>query len=105
MINAAWLTDWKERRSRRRVKGEARHLAHEARRILKKKSYSIPEVVARDVEGAVRAVETALEAPDDDLEDLRQSLSRLDEKMDEHLAFARKSSVREYAESIGVAVA
>ena len=29
----------------------------------------------------------------------------LDETMDEHLAFARKSTLREYAESIGVAVA
>src|SRR5688572_32788885 len=39
------------------------------------------------------------------MEKTRQALNKLDEKMDEHLSFARKSSAREYAESIGVAVA
>ena len=68
-------------------------------------SDKIPEAVARDVEASAVEVERAMEAPGDDLERLRQAVGRLDEKMDEHLAFARKSSVREYAESIGVAVA
>ena len=36
---------------------------------------------------------------------MRKAIATLDEAMDEHLAFARKSTVREYAESIGVAVA
>ena len=35
---------------------------------------------------------------------MRQRLVALDDLVDEHLAFARKSTAREYAESIGVAV-
>jgi signal peptidase I len=35
---------------------------------------------------------------------LRQALSDLDGKLDEHLAFARKSAGRQYAESIGLAL-
>jgi signal peptidase I len=103
MTLAQWIADWKQARSRRRAQSEARHLAHEARRILKKKSYRIPEAVAREVAAAADEVENSLDGSDG--ERTRQALSRLDEKMDEHLAFARKSSVREYAESIGVAVA
>jgi len=89
----------------RRVQAEARHLVHEARRILKKKRYRIPESVIQEVEKAAGEVESALEADHGDGEALREGLNRLDEKMDEHLSFARKSSTREYAESIGVAVA
>jgi signal peptidase I len=103
MTLAQWIADWRQARSRRRAQSEARHLAHEARRILKKKGYRIPEAVARDVAAAADEVEGSLDGSDP--ERTRQALSRLDEKMDEHLAFARKSSVREYAESIGVAVA
>jgi signal peptidase I len=94
---------WKQQRLRRRAQSEARHLAHEARRIIKKKRYRIPDAVVSEVESAVNEVEASLKG--EDHERTRQALSRLDEKMDEHLAFARKSSLREYAESIGVAVA
>ena len=40
-----------------------------------------------------------------DLERMRKAIAALDEAMDDHLSFARKSTLREYAESIGVAVA
>ena len=39
-----------------------------------------------------------------DWDQLAAALNALDAKLDEHLAFARKSTAREYAESIGVAV-
>src|SRR5262249_56244417 len=39
------------------------------------------------------------------LERMRKAIAALDEGMDEHLGFARKSTMREYSESIGVAVA
>lgn len=97
------LSGWRERRDRRRAELEARHLANEARRILKKKSYRIPEAVTVEIEAAIADVDHALKG--DDLDRTRGALNKLDEKMDEHLSFARKSSVREYAESIGVAVA
>jgi signal peptidase I len=96
----AW---WRRRSAARRARLEGRHLAKEARRILKKKSYRIPAAVAAEVTGAVEGVEAALHT--DDLEQLRKSIGVLDDAMDAHLAFARKSTVREYSESIGVAVA
>ena len=40
-----------------------------------------------------------------DVERMRKANGALDEVMDEHLSFARKSTLREYAESIGVAIA
>ncbi len=98
-----FLERWKQQRQQRRARAEARHLANEARRIIKKKRYRIPDAVATDVQAAIDEVDQALASQEH--ERTRQALSRLDEKMDEHLAFARKSSLREYAESIGVAVA
>jgi signal peptidase I len=49
------------------------------------------------------AVEAALAG--DDLDRVRKAIAALDDTMDAELAFARKSTVREYSESIGVAVA
>ena len=40
-----------------------------------------------------------------DVERMRKANVALDEVMDDHLSFARKSTLREYAESIGVAIA
>ena len=95
---------WNERRGRRRAASEAKHLVGEARRILRKKdSHRIPEAVSADIESAIGDVESSLGG--EDVEQTRQAMGKLDEKMDEHLSFARKSSLREYAESIGVAVA
>lgn len=97
------LEVWRERRARNRAAAEAKHLISEARRILKKKSYRIPESVAREIEQAIDAVSHAL--GDGDFDRLRQTIAALDDRMDQHLAFARKSTLREYSESIGVAVA
>jgi len=96
----AW---WQRRSARKRARLEGRHLVKEAQRILKKKSYRIPEAVAVQVRAAIAGVEEAL--PGEDLERLRKAIAALDDAMDEHLAFARKSTLREYSESIGVAVA
>jgi signal peptidase I len=94
---------WQRRSAARRARIEGRHLVKEARRILKKKSYRIPAAVASDIRVAISAVESSLELPD--LEKQRKAIATLDDAMDDHLAFARKSTLREYAESIGVAVA
>ena len=94
---------WQRRSAARRARIEGRHLVKEARRILKKKSYRIPAGVASDLRVAISAVEASLELPD--LEQQRKAIATLDDAMDDHLSFARKSTVREYAESIGVAVA
>jgi signal peptidase I len=97
------LEAWRTWRLRSRLVAEAKHLVGEARRILQKKSHDIPQGVVREIEEAIVAVETARNA--DDLESLRHGLVKLDERMDEHLAFARKSTVREYSEAIVGAVA
>ena len=98
-----FLKWWQRRSAARRARLEGRHLCKEARRILKRKAYRIPAAVAADVRIAIDAVEASLEGTD--LERQRKAIATLDDAMDDHLAFARKSTVREYAESIGVAVA
>jgi len=50
----------------------------------------------------VAEVEEARKARD--VERLRQANSDLDSKLDDHVAFARKSAARQYAESIGLAL-
>ncbi len=99
---AGFLQRWRDQRALRRARADARHLAGECRRIVKKKRVLIPDAAAAEVEAAVVQVEAA--ASGSDAEALREALGRLDEQMDKHLAFARKSAWREYAESIGVAV-
>jgi signal peptidase I len=96
------LASWRSYRQWRRAKDEAKHLTSEARRILKKKRYRIPESVSAAVQTAIDEVEAARRG--DDFERVRQAITDLDSRMDEHLAFARKSSARQYAESIGLAL-
>jgi signal peptidase I len=100
---AGYLSWWRERRAWKRARAEGQHLVKEARRILKKKSYRIPDAVAGQINDAADGVERSLAGSD--FEAVRKSITVLDERMDEHLSFARKSTLREYSESIGVAVA
>jgi len=98
------VMDWWRRRSAwRRARAEAKHLTKEARRILRRKSFRIPQSVADTVTAAVSEVDEALRTQD--LERMRAAIGALDEVMDDKLAFARKSTLREYSESIGIAVA
>jgi signal peptidase I len=94
---------WKQRSATKRARSEGQHLVKEARRILKKKAYRIPKEVAGQIAVAADDVDTALRGTD--VEHLRKAITVLDEHMDQHLGFARKSTLREYSESIGVAVA
>jgi len=87
----------------RRATLESRHLLKEARRILKKKGAQLPGAVAATVRAAMQGVVDASAAADVDR--MRKANITLDEVMDDHLSFARKSTLREYAESIGVAIA
>ena len=103
MAKANLLESFRAWRLRSRLYAEAKHQVEEARHILEKRGQEIPRAVAGEIEKAVDAVESARKA--EDLESLRHSLVVLDERMDEHLAFARKSTAREYTESIAVAVA
>jgi signal peptidase I len=100
---AGLLSWWQQRSAWKRARLEGRHLVREARRILKRKRARVPAAVALQVTGAADAVEDALGGTD--FERVRKSITALDECMDQNLAFARKSTLREYSESIGVAVA
>ena len=96
----AW---WRRRSAARRAQVEARRLLKEARRILKKRGPQIPGAVTATVRAAIQGVDDAITAGD--VERLNKANVTLDEAMDDHLSFARKSTLREYAESIGVAIA
>jgi signal peptidase I len=100
---AGFLAWWRRRSAARRANLEARHLLKEARRILKRRGQQIPGAVTTTVRAAIQGVEDAMAAGDVDR--LRKANVTLDETMDDHLSFARKSTWREYAESIGVAIA
>jgi len=94
---------WRQGRTKRRLRGEAKHLLREAQRILKRKNFRIPQAVGDQVRDSATALETALGA--DDVDQIRNALSDLDHLLEDKLAFARKSTLREYSESIGIAVA
>ena len=98
-----FMSWWRTRSAWNRARLEGRHLVRESRRILRRKSHRIPEATAALVAAQADAVEAALAG--DDLDRVRKAIAALDDTMDEQLAFARKSTVREYSESIGVAVA
>jgi signal peptidase I len=89
-------------RKRRRARREAKHLIKEARRILRRHRRRIKEEVAADVRRAADELKQALRGGRFSV--IRERLEHLDELMDRHLAFGRKSALREYAESIGIAV-
>jgi signal peptidase I len=88
--------------STRRIRKEARHLAKETDRLLKRHGSRVdPEARKQVAELRARLLE-ALEEKNPEL--IVRAFRKLDVQVEKHLAFARKSTVREYAESIGVAV-
>lgn len=92
------------RRSRmdRKVRSEAASLVKEVRRALRRHSERMPTSVRDQLQLSADVLTKARE--DDDGSAMRHELVVLDDLADEHLAFARKSTAREYAESIGIAV-
>jgi len=102
-MGASFFDWWRDRSAWRRAQNESRHLIREARRILKKKGFRIPKSVAETVTAAIAELEQALAARE--IDRVGRALGALDELMEDELAFARKSTLREYSESIGIAVA
>ena len=100
---ATFLDAWRERSAWKRTRLEGRHLVKEARRILKRRGDGLSSEVAEPIKSAVADVEEALRGTD--IEQARKQISVLDERMDQNLSSARKSTLREYSESIGVAIA
>jgi signal peptidase I len=84
----------------RKVRHEARRLVHEARACLSGKREGIPKRVRVDMLHHTEALEEACREGDG--EAMRTHLLPLDALVEEHME--RKSTVREYAESIGIAI-
>jgi signal peptidase I len=87
---------------RRKLIRESKALVRETRRILRKRGWRIPPDKAREIGQRADMLRDAVRARDFDA--MPRELAALDEQVDKHLAFARKSTLREYAESVGTAV-
>ena len=84
-----------------RARSEARSLRRSAARLLKKHRGKLPPAGAAEVEQAIAAVEVALRGAAAAALSARNTL---DQVLEQHLAFGRKSAAREYTESIGGAI-
>ena len=91
-------TFWHKRRARK----EAAGLARMAKRVLERHATKVPNAARDDIAAQVGRVEAALAADDHDA--ICESMTRLDDQLDRNLASTRKSTLREYANSVGVAV-
>ncbi|RMH37686.1 MAG: signal peptidase I [Deltaproteobacteria bacterium] len=86
----------------RRVRREARKLLAEARKALRRHGYRVPDGVRDEVRAAAERLDRALAAGDGDR--IRDDLYALDRLVELHFKGARKSALRDYSESIGIAV-
>ena len=99
------LTPFRAWRLRRRAIREGALLVREARRSLRRHAYRLAPDAKATVEAAVARFEAARKARGAAGHDeLVEAVNELDKRLDEHLAFARKSTSREYGEAIGTAV-
>jgi signal peptidase I len=86
----------------RKLRIEARKLLREARTGLARHGSRLPGRVRQELDKRVADLDQACR--DDDRDAMRIQVPVLDAMVDEQLAFTRKSTFREYAESIGIAV-
>jgi signal peptidase I len=86
----------------RRALKEAKLLVREARRALRKYSHRLTTKQLDDTRAATAALQSAVK--DRDWDKIPPARDAVDKKLDDYLAYARKSTAREYVESIGVAV-
>ncbi len=96
------VTEYRAWRSRSRGIKEARLLLREGRRVLRKYSHRLTPEQTVKVRAAIDTLSEVVTSRNYDK--LPGALNSLDELLDHHLGFARKSTAREYTESIGVAV-
>jgi signal peptidase I len=101
-VTAQEPADRQRQRIEKRVRKEARSLVAEARRALRRHGERVPDSMRREIGLQADRLDEAFRAGDSSA--MREHLVVLDEMVDEHLAFARKSTAREYTESIGIAV-
>jgi signal peptidase I len=88
---------------RKRARNEARSVRRSASRMLRRHRTRISEAAALEVERGIHGVDEALDKSRSGTPAL-EARSKLDNSLEQHLAFARKSAAREYTESIGGAI-
>jgi signal peptidase I len=96
------MMDYFEWRRHRRAAKEAKLLIREARRAIRKYAHRLTTKQLEEMRGAVTELQDAVK--DQEWDKIPPARDALDKKLDDHLSFARKSTIREYTESIGVAV-
>jgi len=96
------LNEYRAWQSRQRGMKEAKLLLREGRRVLRKYSHRLSGEQQAKVKAAIEALSQAVIARDYDK--LPGALNTLDDVLDNNLGFARKSTAREYTESVGIAV-
>jgi signal peptidase I len=87
---------------KRRARKEARGMARAARKQVERHGHRVPKEAREEILAAADAIDAALAKDEHDA--VCAAMVHLDELEGRHLAFARKSAFREYADSIGVAV-
>ncbi|HEY3446978.1 MAG TPA: signal peptidase I [Myxococcales bacterium] len=87
----------------KKTRAEAKDFLHEARRLAKRYGKRIAAERLAQVQEAIANLEAAL--PGDDVERLGAVLKRLDQLVEKHLGFARRSPAVEYVISISKALA
>jgi len=85
-----------------RVRGEAKSLRKTALKLLKKHRARIGPEASAEVEGAAEKVTESLKG--NKVAAVLHARQAVDDALEKHLAFARKSAAREYTESIGGAI-
>ncbi len=87
---------------RSRARSEARALRRSGARLLRRNAGKLKPEAASEVEQSIEGVSTAL-ATGGGMAAV-EARTRLDQSLEKHLSFARKSAAREYTESIGGAI-
>lgn len=100
-----WWSSPDSQTSSKRIVHEAKHLVRDTNRMLRRHGHKLEEETRTSIVELRNNLVTALETDDPDDTDLVvRAFRELDVQVEKHLSFARKSTFREYAESIGVAV-
>ncbi len=90
------------RRRLKRARRDARDFDREVRKLLGKHGAKVDKTARQKIEAGLGRLEDAVGG--DDSERILAVARPLNEQVDKHLGFARKSTFREYVESIGTAV-
>lgn len=93
------------RKNERRVRKEARGLVKDARKGLQSYAFKLSDSLKEQIGEQTEKLEKALLGGDEaSRADVRTGVAILGDLVDRHLAFTRKSTGREYGESIGIAI-